>query len=100
MERLGFYVCVRDLEDELIPGPWAPRQSSGSPKLEGASRPSEHCRNSRRGRANPSKSSFGASWAAAAAASSATRRIWSKRSIWEMPRPLTGVLDATRPRRS
>ena len=80
MERLGFYVCVVDLEDELI-------RSLGVSSVEdvveiqrelGRSAPS---RSSLRGGDGRSRSSFGASWAAAAAGRSATYACSSTRWI-------------------
>ena len=80
MEQLGFYVCVADLEDELIRALGA----SGSKK---SSTPTVisigfgRCSRCRSGAAGPPRSSFGGSWAAAGAARSATPASSSTRSI-------------------
>ena len=67
MERLGFFVCEADLEDEADRGPEPPPWSRSSrPRVSWA--PGERCRSSRRrSRAGPGRLSSGGSWAPAAA---------------------------------
>ena len=80
MERLGFYVCDADLEDELIRALGAAVGGGRSSTPRESSDPSAPSRSSLRGKAGRPRSSFGASWAAAAAGRSATRACSSRRS--------------------
>ena len=80
MERLGFYVCVADLEDELI-------RAHGAASVEkvveaqGDLGPFRTLQKQPDGEDGPPRSSFGASWAAAADGRSDTRACSSRRSI-------------------
>ena len=81
LERLGFYVCVADLEEELIRA-LGVTSVEGVVEAQGTSAPSGACRGSLRGAGGTPRSSFVASSAAAAAARSATRGCLSRRWIW------------------
>jgi hypothetical protein len=85
LERLGFYVCVADLEDELI-------RALGTASVEQVLEAHGDLGSFRTLQKQPAwqgrakKSSFGASWAAAAAGRSATHACSSTR--WISPRCL------------
>lgn len=80
MERLGFYVCEADLEDELIRAS-APTLCRRWWTRTATSDRSARSRSSRSGAAVRSSSSSGVSWAAAAAARHAMPGISSRHSI-------------------
>ena len=89
MERLGFYVCVEDLEDELIRAVGAAGSRRSSTRRAISAR-SAACSDSRSGGVSPPKRSCGGSWAAAPRASSV--RAAARRG--GRPGPLPHPLDA------
>ena len=93
---LGFYVCVADLEDELIRALGAEPPWSRSSTLRATSERSARSRSSPRGGDDRARSSFAASWAAAAVERSGTRACSSMRSISpRCPGRLTGCLPTS-----
>ena len=92
MEALGFFVCEADLEDELIRA-LGPDAVEAVVEAHGELGSFRTLQKQPAWRGRPSRSSCGASWAAAAAARSATRACSSRRSSrLSVPRPLDGVL--------
>lgn len=72
LERLGFYVCVEDLEDELIRAVGIARVEESLTRREISARCAA-CSASRNGAVSPPGPSSGGSWAAGPGASSGTR---------------------------
>jgi hypothetical protein len=79
LERLGFFVCVEDLEDELIRALGAPASKRSSPR-KASSAPSARSRSSRRSEGGRPRRSCGASSGRTAGARRTTRGRSSRRS--------------------
>jgi len=81
LESFGFFVCVVDLEDELIRSLGVDQSRRSSRRRESLGL-SESCRDSRCSGIAATRRNFGASWALAPAERSTTPGIWSRRLIW------------------
>jgi hypothetical protein len=100
MERLGFYVCVRDLEDELI-------RAHGVASVEQIAEARGDLQSFRTLQKQPAWQGQPVEEQLRRFMGSGGRRkiryaeyLVEALDLEEMPRPLTGVLDATRPGRS